>query len=212
MAAQENQADQASGISKRAKVVSGFIAGLAAIVVALNQIGGGISNALDYLVPDPTPIATPTPRPTALSATVSNVLVEQHMPLGDYLENDPELIEEYELSDQDLAWRGVVIAFHVEISGFLDRECTAKYSVFDHDDGGLVPEGHWLVDDVAGFGLVVFTPEAATDEANGEVWVPYPDAGGTYLTGPFNVRLAIHDDKDVEVSEYAWSGPISPVF
>lgn len=136
--------------------------------------------------------------PKTFSAKLEKPTVDTNVLLKDYLEEMNIPASNY--SAADLAQVGYRVHFQVQLVGFKGRTCKARWEVFDSDNKARVfPPGWDKVQEP-----VEMTPEAATDSASPNFWVP-PLA----TNDAFFVRVTIYDDKDVALT-YADSEPVKP--
>lgn len=131
------------------------------------------------------PALRPEAAPTALSATMSDPRLEQGVTLGEvYTRRKESPPGSY--SQAQLATPGTLVGFVVVIEGYRGKTCRLTWSLFDAASQARVADQTLL--DQPGWPDGTFTPAAARDQADGEVWIRRPNRPGSYF-----VRLELFD-------------------
>ena len=101
-------------------------------------------------------------------AEFSDLTVDTNVTRADYLRRIDGSLSGY--TDQQLRRRGVIVAFHVTITGHKGDDLPLRWGVYSADDGAQVYREK----------ATTLTPEAGVDEASSQVWTPLPLSAGPY--------------------------------
>lgn len=134
---------------------------LAGTIVALVS---GIAGLVFLFEPD----LKPSPESAKQAATLSNLRVKPNASFREYLARADLPVTGF--TPAQLARRGALLRFRVQITGFEGERLTLKWELFDSASGEQINESK----------ATTITPTTETNEANWPFWVPLPERAGTF--------------------------------
>lgn len=155
------------------------------------------------------PALKPEASSNQFDATLSDARIETGVVLSNYYARIGQT-PPASLSAAELGAKGAVASFTVVLDGFQGRACRVVWSVFDAKTNARVASS-WLVDR-PGWPSDVFTPAGSRDQGNGQTFVPYPPASGSYfvrieLRDPNGTPLTTIDTPPFDVAAESAPGP-----
>ena len=133
-----------------AGTIIGLVSGIAGLVFLFN------------------PDLKPSGKAAKEAATLSQLRLRPNVSFGDYLARSD--VPATGLTAAQLARRGALLRFRVQITGFENERLTLKWELFDAASGRQINESK----------ATTITPTTETNEANQYVWVPLPRRAGEF--------------------------------
>ena len=148
----------------------------AMLAIAGTVVGlvSGIAGLVFLFQPD----LKPTAEASKQAATLSQLRLKTNASFREYLAHAD--LPETPYTKEQLARRGALLRFRVQITGFEDQRLVLKWELFDSKSGDQVDESR----------DTTITPTTETNEATWPFWVPLPKR-----PGPFYAVVELKEQK-----------------